>query len=135
MPPPPAVPATVQSNTPPIASNVTQSVGVSSSPASEVTSTASSGGMGSPSPQQMMPASIPDVPLFGTGPPTSAPAPVQQQMNSSEFQPPPMFNMSAMQAPLPPANMPIPEPSLRPELPIPPTATSSQIQPPLGNQQ
>jgi len=135
MPPPPAVPATVQSSTPTIVSNVLQSAGVSSSPASEVTSTASSGGMGSPSPQQMMPASIPDVPLFGTGPPTSAPAPVQQQMNSSEFQPPPMFNMSAMQAPLPPANMPIPDPAILAGMPIPPTATSSQIQPPLGNQQ
>ena len=76
MPPPPAVPATVQSNTPTLINNVISNVGVPSPPTSEVTSNASSGGMGSPSPQQMMPASIPDVPLFGTGPPVMAPAPV-----------------------------------------------------------
>ena len=46
-----------------------------------------------------------------------------------------MFNMSAMQAPLPPANMPIPDPAILAGMPIPPTATSSQIQPPIGNQQ
>ena len=86
MPPPPAIPATVQSNISSVASNALPSAGVSSSPTSEVTSNASSGGMGSPSPQQMMPASIPDVPLFGTGPPTTAPAPVQQPNASEVFQ-------------------------------------------------
>ena len=46
-----------------------------------------------------------------------------------------MFNMSAMQAPLPPANMPIPDPAILAGMPIPPTASSSQIQTPLGNSQ
>ena len=86
MPPPPAVPANVQSNISSAASNVTPNAGVSSSPTSEVISNASSGGMGSPSPQQMMPASIPDVPLFGTGPPTAVPAPVQSLNASEAFQ-------------------------------------------------
>ena len=86
MPPPPAVPANVQSNISSAAINVTPNAGVSSSPTSEVISNASSGGMGSPSPQQMMPASIPDVPLFGTGPPTTVPAPVQQLNASEAFQ-------------------------------------------------
>lgn len=132
MPPPPAVPANVQSNISSAAINVTPNAGVSSSPTSEVISNASSGGMGSPSPQQMMPASIPDVPLFGTGPPTTVPAPVQQ-LNASEAFQPPLFNMSAMQAPLPPANMPIPDPAILAGMPIPPTA-SSQL-PTLGNSQ
>jgi len=86
MPPPPAVPANVQSNISSAASNVTPNAGVSSSPTSEVISNASSGGMGSPSPQQMMPASIPDVPLFGTGPPSTVPPPVQQLNASEAFQ-------------------------------------------------
>ena len=86
MPPPPAVPANVQSNISSAASNVTPNAGVSISPTSEVISNASSGGMGSPSPQQMMPASIPDVPLFGTGPPTTVPTPVQQLNTSEAFQ-------------------------------------------------
>ena len=46
---------------------------------------------------------------------------------------PPLFNMSAMQAPLPPANMPIPDPAILVGMPIPPTA-SSQL-PTLGNSQ
>ena len=35
-----------------------------------------------------------------------------------------------MQAPLPPANMPIPDPAILAGMPIPPTASSSQIQAP-----
>ena len=46
-----------------------------------------------------------------------------------------MFNMSAMQAPLPPANMPIPDPAILAGMPIPPTATSSQLQASLGSSQ
>ena len=40
-----------------------------------------------------------------------------------------------MQAPLPPANMPIPDPAILAGMPIPPTAASSQIPVDLGNQQ
>ena len=47
----------------------------------------------------------------------------------------PLFNMNAMQAPLPPANMPIPDPAILAGMPIPPTASSSQIQASFGNQQ
>ena len=43
--------------------------------------------------------------------------------------------MNAMQAPLPPANMPIPDPAILAGMPIPPTAASSQIPVELGNQQ
>ena len=43
--------------------------------------------------------------------------------------------MNAIQAPLPPANMPIPDPAILAGMPIPPNASSSQIQAPLGSQQ
>lgn len=137
MPPPPAIPAAVQSNTPSITSNALPSAMIPMvPPSSEVTSNASSGGMGSPSPQQMMPASIPDVPLFGTGPPiNTAGMHVQQPITSPEMFQQPLFNMSAMQAPLPPANMPIPDPAILAGMPIPPTASSSQIQAPPSNLQ
>jgi len=137
MPPPPVIPATIQSRTPSVSSNALPSAMVPTQPPnSEVTSNASSGGMVSPSPQQMMPASIPDVPLFGTGPQiNTAATQIQQSINSSGTFQQPLFNMNAMQAPLPPANMPIPDPAILAGMPIPPTASSSQIQASFGNQQ
>ena len=47
----------------------------------------------------------------------------------------PLFNMNAMQAPMPPANMPIPDPAILAGMPIPPTANSSQIHAPHNNLQ
>ena len=43
--------------------------------------------------------------------------------------------MNTMQAPMPPPNMPIPDPAILAGMPIPPTANSSQIQTPLINPQ
>merc|ERR1712226_400092 len=135
MPPPPAIPATLQSSTPPSVSNLMPStVMPTPPPSSEVASNASSGGMGSPSPKQMMPASIPDVPLFGTGPTSGVDAQIEPTFISPEAVQP-LFNMNAMQAPLPPANMPIPDPAILAGMPIPPTAASSQIPVNFGNQQ
>ena len=75
MPPPPAVPAsTIQSTlaTSSINSGTAPLAQVPPPPlSSEVTSNTSCGDMGSPSPQQMMPLTFPDVPLFGTGPSSS----------------------------------------------------------------
>ena len=85
MPPPPAIPATLQSSTPPSVSNLIPSATMPTPPpSSEVASNASSGGMGSPSPQQMMPASIPDVPLFGTGPTSGLDAQIEPTFISPE---------------------------------------------------
>ena len=85
MPPPPAIPATLQSSTQPSVSNLMPStVMPTPPPSSEVASNASSGGMGSPSPQQMMPASIPDVPLFGTGPTSGVDAQIEPTFISPE---------------------------------------------------
>ena len=86
MPPPPAVPANLQSTIPSAASGALPSAMFPAPPpSSEVTSNASSGDMGSPSPQQMMPASIPDIPLFGTGPLSNTAAThVQQPFTSTE---------------------------------------------------
>ena len=93
MPPPPVIPSTVQSSTPSVASNALPSAMVPTPPPnSEVASNASSGGMVSPSPQQMMPASIPDIPLFGTGPQTNTGATqIPQSMH-----PPGNFQVHAM---------------------------------------
>ena len=85
MPPPPAV-ATPPSTGPSVASSASPSAMVPPPPpSSEVTSNASSGDMGSPSLQQMMPATFPDVPLFGTGPSSNTAAMnVQQTFIPSE---------------------------------------------------
>ena len=43
--------------------------------------------------------------------------------------------MSMMQAPMPPPNMPIPDPAILAGMPIPPTANSSQLLPPPNSQE
>ena len=90
MPPPPAVPASTIQLTSATSSlnSVTAPLAQVPPPplSSEVTSNTSCGDMGSPSPQQMMPLTIPDVPLFGTGPSSSdqAASSVQQSFSIPE---------------------------------------------------
>lgn len=143
MPPPPAVPTSTIQPTSAISSINSGTAPLAQVPppprSSELTSNTNCGDMGSPSPQQMMPLTFPDVPLFGTGPSSDQTArSVQQSFSVPESaQPaqPPLFDMSMMQAPMPPANMPIPDPAILAGMPIPPTANSSQALPPPNSQQ
>ena len=79
-------------------------------PNSEVTSTASS--QETPTPQL---SAAPQVPIFGTGM-----SPAEAAFNQQMFVPPPAA-IPPQQFPLPPANMPIPDPAVLAGMPPPPT--------------
>ncbi len=101
-------------------------------PNSEVASASSS----APSPTPQQPPAPQAVPLFGTsqqpamtGPGLFSPPPAGQQ----SFVAPPVSLPAGLTAPLPPPNMPIPDPAVLAGMPMPPTAAAANPIPAFGN--